>query len=91
MPLSPLTMRVDGLMSTAASSSAGLKNEGDARPREGKVSFLGCPPLVSPSPFSLNYLFNPLHPDARRLKILHCRWLKYDKAPRSESQNNRMI
>ncbi len=53
------------------------QNEGDTWLREGKSAFLVVPSF--PSPFSLNYLFNPLHPDASRLKILHCRWLKYDR------------
>jgi RES domain-containing protein len=32
-----------------------------------------------PSPESSNYLLNPLHPNAKRLKIEWCRWLKYDR------------
>ena len=32
----------------------------------------------APSPESLNYVFNPLHPDATKLQIEWCRWLKFD-------------
>jgi RES domain-containing protein len=32
-----------------------------------------------PSPESLNYLFNPLHPDAKEVKVEWCKWIKYDK------------
>ena len=32
-----------------------------------------------PSPESMNYLFNPLHPDARGVEIEWCKWIKYDK------------
>jgi RES domain-containing protein len=31
-----------------------------------------------PSPESLNCLLNPLHPDARHIRIEWCKWLKYD-------------
>ena len=27
----------------------------------------------------MNYLFNPLHPDAKGVEIEWCRWIKYDK------------
>lgn len=33
----------------------------------------------APSPESLNYLFNPLHPDAKGLAIEWCKWIGYDK------------
>ena len=33
----------------------------------------------APSPESSNYLLNPLHPDARRLRIVWTRWISYDK------------
>ena len=32
-----------------------------------------------PSPESVNYLFNPLHPDAKGVAIEWCKWIKYDK------------
>jgi RES domain-containing protein len=31
-----------------------------------------------PSPESLNCLLNPLHPDARKIKIEWCKWIEYD-------------
>jgi RES domain-containing protein len=32
-----------------------------------------------PSPESLNYLLNPLHPDAGQVKIEWCKWFGYDR------------
>ena len=32
-----------------------------------------------PSPFSLNILLNPKHPDARKISIKACRRIKYDR------------
>lgn len=32
-----------------------------------------------PSPYSLNILLNPKHPDARRISIAACRRIKYDR------------
>ena len=32
-----------------------------------------------PSPESVNYLFNPLHPDAQGVEIEWCKWIKYDR------------
>lgn len=32
-----------------------------------------------PSPHSLNVLLNPLHPDAAKVRIASCEWIKYDK------------
>jgi RES domain-containing protein len=32
-----------------------------------------------PSPESHNCLLNPLHPDARRIDIEWCKWIKYDR------------
>ena len=40
-------------------------------------ALLGVP--SGPSPESLNYLFNPLHPDAKEMKVEWCKWIKYDK------------
>jgi RES domain-containing protein len=43
-----------------------------------RTSALLRAPSVS-SPESLNYLFNPLHPDAKGVEIEWCKWIKYDK------------
>ncbi len=44
---------------------------------EKRTALLAVPSF--PSPESLNYLLNPLHPDARKLAIDWCKWLQYDK------------
>jgi len=44
----------------------------------GNVSALAGVPS-SPSPYSLNVLLNPKHPDARRISIKACRRIKYDR------------
>jgi RES domain-containing protein len=33
----------------------------------------------APSPESWNYLLNPLHRDAQKLRIEWCKWIRYDK------------
>ncbi len=50
---------------------------GDSWLAEGRSALLGVP--SAPSPESLNYLFNPLHTDARRLTIEWHRWIEYDE------------
>lgn len=35
--------------------------------------------LSLPSPRSMNVLLNPLHPDAKKVIIAECNWIKYDK------------
>jgi len=49
---------------------------GDAWLAEGNTALLAVP--SAPSPESTNYLFNPLHPEARRIQIEWCRWIAYD-------------
>lgn len=44
----------------------------------GNVSALAGVPSF-PSPFSLNVLLNPKHPDAQRISIKGCRRIKYDR------------
>lgn len=53
------------------------QSQGDAWLRGGKSAFMVVPSF--PSPFSLNYLFNPLHRDAGKVIIAECHWLRYDK------------
>jgi len=50
---------------------------GDAWLAQGKSALLKIP--AAPSPESWNYLLNPLHPDAREIKIESCRWISYDR------------
>ena len=45
---------------------------------QSKSSALAVVPSF-PSPKSNNYLFNPLHPEARGVKILECSWVEYDQ------------
>lgn len=50
---------------------------GDAWLAGGSSALLAVP--SAPSPDSLNYLLNPLHPDAKNLKIEWCKTIQYDK------------
>lgn len=52
------------------------QGEGDAW-LKGAQSALAVVPSV-PAPQSLNYLLNPLHPDAGRIRVVDCAWLEYD-------------
>jgi len=53
------------------------QKEGDSWLKEGKSALMVVPSF--PSPYSLNFLLNPLHPDARRGRIGGCHWLEYDQ------------
>jgi RES domain-containing protein len=53
------------------------KSIGDSWLAGGNFALLAVPSV--PSPESMNYLFNPLHPDAKGVEIEWCRWIKYDK------------
>ena len=53
------------------------KSIGDTWLVGGNSALLAVP--SAPSPESLNYLFNPLHPDAKGVAIEWCKWIKYDK------------
>jgi RES domain-containing protein len=50
---------------------------GDSWLAGGSSALLAVP--SAPSPESLNYLLNPLHPDAKNLKIEWCKTIQYDK------------
>jgi RES domain-containing protein len=50
---------------------------GDAWLAQGNSALLGVPSV--PSPESVNYLFSPLHPDAKHLQTEWCKWIEYDK------------
>lgn len=50
---------------------------GDEWLARGSSALLGVP--SSPSPESVNFLLNPLHADARRMKIDWAKWIRYDK------------
>jgi RES domain-containing protein len=45
--------------------------------RDNGSALAGVPSF--PSPYSLNILLNPKHPDARRISIKACRRIKYDR------------
>jgi RES domain-containing protein len=53
------------------------QNEGDSWLKAGNTAFAVVPSF--PSPFSLNFLFNPLHADAGRVRLGGCHWLEYDQ------------
>lgn len=50
---------------------------GDSWLAGGSSALLAVP--SAPSPESLNYLLNPLHPDAKDLKIEWCKTIQYDR------------
>ena len=50
---------------------------GDAWLASRSSALLAVPSV--PSPESLNYLLNPLHPDSKTLLIDWCKWIKYDR------------
>jgi RES domain-containing protein len=50
---------------------------GDSWLTAGNSALFAVPSV--PSPESVNYLFNPLHPDAEGVEIEWCKWIKYDK------------
>jgi RES domain-containing protein len=50
---------------------------GDSWLAGGNSALLAVP--SAPSPASTNYLLNPLHPDAKNLKIEWCKTIQYDK------------
>jgi RES domain-containing protein len=50
---------------------------GDSWLAAGNSALLAVP--SAPSPESTNYLLNPLHPDAKTLKIEWCKTIRYDK------------
>jgi RES domain-containing protein len=53
------------------------QNKGDSWLKAGNTAFAAVPSF--PSPFSLNFLFNLLHPDASRVRLGGCHWLEYDQ------------
>jgi RES domain-containing protein len=67
----------DGRISQQTAGMSWTQHEGDAWLRGGQSAFLAIPSF--PAPFSLNYLFNPLHPDAARVRIESCHRIEYDK------------
>jgi RES domain-containing protein len=50
---------------------------GDSWLASGQSGLLAVPSV--PSPESMNYLLNPLHQDAKEVKIEWCKWVKYDQ------------
>jgi RES domain-containing protein len=50
---------------------------GDSWLTAGNSALFAVPSVSSPE--SMNYLFNPLHPDAKGVEIEWCKWIKYDK------------
>lgn len=55
----------------------GTRAAGDSWLAGGNSAILAVP--SAPSPESTNYLLNPLHPDAKNLKVEWCKTIQYDK------------
>jgi RES domain-containing protein len=83
-----LKIGVDGGVSTIVLDPEALTNKWRQNPAEtqaagntwlagGNSALLAVP--STPSPESLNYLFNPLHADSRGLIIEWRKWMSYDK------------
>jgi RES domain-containing protein len=53
------------------------KSLGDSWLARGNSALFAVPSV--PAPESTNYLFNPLHPDAKDVGIEWCKWIEYDK------------
>lgn len=53
------------------------RDAGDRWLAEGRSALLAVP--SAPSPESMNYLLNPLHPQAQQLKLLPAREVRYDR------------
>jgi RES domain-containing protein len=53
------------------------KSIGDSWLAKGNSALLTVPSV--PSPESVNYLFNPLHTNAKGVEIEWCKWIRYDK------------
>jgi RES domain-containing protein len=53
------------------------RSAGDSWLTRSSSALLVVPSAASPESF--NYLFNPLHPDAKGLTVQWCKWIEYDK------------
>ena len=53
------------------------KSIGDSWLAGAQSALLAVPSV--PSPESVNYLLNPLHPDANAVEIEWCKWIEYNK------------
>lgn len=76
-PASTETVHVDRLSEDWRDDLASTQSVGDQWLRN-RTSCLLVVPSV-PAPESFNYLFNPLHLDARTLRVEWCKWIKYDR------------
>ena len=70
-------LELNSLVSNWRDDMNQTKSIGDSWLAGGNSALLTVPSV--PSPESMNYLFNPLHRDAKGLEIEWCRWIKYDK------------
>jgi RES domain-containing protein len=70
-------LELNSLISNWRDDMNQTKSIGDSWLAGGNSALLTVPSV--PSPESVNYLFNPLHPDAKGGEIEWCRWIKYDK------------
>lgn len=58
-------------------AQASSRKKGNDWLRGNRSALAGVPSF--PSPYSLNVLLNPKHPDARRISIEACRRIRYDR------------
>jgi RES domain-containing protein len=72
----PEEVEVDALPTDWKSNMALTQQLGDTWLARGKSALLKVRSV--PCPESWNYLLNPLHPDAQRVRIDWCRWIAYD-------------
>jgi len=82
-----LKIKVDDSISTEAHVPAILTNDWKTNFKETQMigdtwleSFSSALLVVpsAPSPASMNFLLNPLHPDAKNIAIEWCKWFDYD-------------
>jgi RES domain-containing protein len=67
----------NSLLSNWRDNMSQTKSIGDSWLAGSDSALLAVPSV--PSPESVNYLFNPLHPDAKGVEIQWCKWIQYDK------------
>ena len=75
--VSEVVLASNSLAANWRENTSETRSAGDAW-LAGRISAMLAVPSV-PSPESINYLLNPLHPDAKGLTIEWCKWIEYDK------------
>lgn len=68
---------LESLADTWRDDVSQTQSVGDSWLADGSSALLAVPSI--PSPESMNYLFNPLHPEANQMRIDWCKRVAYDK------------